>query len=470
LKMRKERDLIGEEKIPENAYWGIHTYRALKNFKITGRNVNKLLIEAFGYVKKACCITNLKLGYLDKKKAEAIVLACEDLIQGKLHEHIVVDALQGGAGTSTNMNINEVIANRAIEILGGKKGDYSIVHPIEDVNMHQSTNDVYPTALKIASLMGLHELEKNVAELQGILQKKEREFANILKIGRTEMQEAVPMTLGQEFSAFAEAIARDRWRIFKCRERIRVINLGGTAIGTGITCPKKYIFLVNEIIRDITKLNLARAENMVEATANYDSFSEVSGILKAHADNLIRIANNIRLMNMLKEIKLPVVQAGSSIMPGKVNPVIAESIIQVGFTVRSNDLLISECVSNGTFQINEFAPLIADAFLNSLGILINANSLFKDYIKGIECQEDLCAKNFDDSLTIITAFLPYIGYDKASEFVKEYNGKKERYDSFKAFLIEKLGEEKVKNVLSPQNLYQLGYKENKKIEKGNYRK
>ncbi len=257
------------------------------------------------------------------EKAEAIINACDEIAKGRFSDQFPVDALQGGAGTSTNMNLNEVIANRAIEILGGNKGDYSLIHPLEDVNLHQSTNDVYPTAIKVAGIYRLRDLAKAIAELQGAFQEKEKEFAGIIKIGRTELQEAVPITLGAEFSAFAEAISRDRWRTFKCEERLRVVNLGGTAVGTGLAAPQDYIFLVIEKLREVTGLGLSRGENLPAETANADSFVEVSGILKAHAVNLLKIANDLRLMNLLGEIKLPQLQAGSSIMPGKVNPVLA---------------------------------------------------------------------------------------------------------------------------------------------------
>ncbi|RKY60852.1 MAG: aspartate ammonia-lyase, partial [Candidatus Latescibacterota bacterium] len=281
MEYRIEKDFLGEKKIPKEAYWGIHTQRAIENFPITGYRTPFSLIRAFAIVKKACCMANLELGYIDEKKANAIILACDEIIDGKLADQFPLDPLQGGAGTSTNMNVNEVIANRAIEILGGEKGDYSIVHPLNDVNLHQSTNDTYPTAMKVATIVELRNLSQAIARLQGAFQRKEKEFAQVVKTGRTELQEAVPLTLGAEFSAFAEAIARDRWRTFKCEERLRVVNLGGTAVGTGLGAPRSYIFLVIEKLRAITGLGLSRGENMVDQTANTDCFVEVSGILKA---------------------------------------------------------------------------------------------------------------------------------------------------------------------------------------------
>ena len=369
---RREGDLLGVLEIPIDAYWGIHTGRAIRNFPISGRPVRPGLIRAVALVKKACALANLELGYLAPEKGEAIIAACGEIAAGGFPDQFPVDALQGGAGTSTNMNVNEVIANRAIELLHGRKGDYRIVHPLEDVNLHQSTNDVYPTALKVASISGLRRLSQAVADLQGAFQEKEKAFGAIVKIGRTEMQEAVPMTLGAEFAAFSEAIARDRWRTFKSEERLRVVNLGGTAIGTGLTAPRDYIFLVIEKLREVSGMGLSRGENLTGETANADPFVEVSGILKAHATNLVKISGDLRLLNFMGEIHLSPVQAGSSIMPGKVNPVVLEAVIQTGLRVMADDMLIADAVSRGTWQISEFMPLIADAFLEEIDLLTAA--------------------------------------------------------------------------------------------------
>ncbi|MCK4518832.1 MAG: aspartate ammonia-lyase, partial [Candidatus Omnitrophica bacterium] len=375
MEYRIETDLLGEMKIPADAYWGIHSRRARDNFPFSGTFVNPSLIAAVAMVKKACCTANAELGYIDNKRAEVINRACDEVIKGEFKEQFVVAALQGGAGTSTNMNVNEVISNRALELLGKDKGDYSVIHPIETLNLHQSTNDVYPTAVKVAVIFQLKKLSAAIALLQGAFQKKEKEFAGIVKIGRTELQEAVPMTLGAEFSAFAGAFARDRWRVFKCEERVRTVNIGGTAVGTGLTAPRSYIFLVIEKLRELTGLGLTRGENLVDQTANSDSFVEVSGILKAHAQNLIKIANDLRLLHLFKEIELPKAQTGSSIMPGKINPVIMEAAIQAGLKVIANDLLVTEAASRGTFQINEFMPLLSHAVLESLDILIEINNV-----------------------------------------------------------------------------------------------
>ncbi|MBF0484727.1 MAG: aspartate ammonia-lyase [Candidatus Omnitrophica bacterium] len=452
---RIESDLIGNKEIDNDVYWGIHTQRAIENFRVSGLPVEIELIRAIALVKKAACLTNLKLGFLDEKKAGAIVQACDEIYAGKFDKFFVVDALQGGAGTSTNMNVNEVIANRAIEILGGTKGDYLQVHPIEDVNKHQSTNDVYPTALKIAVLYLLKDLSEEIVKLQGALQEKEKEFQDVIKIGRTEMQEAVPMTLGKEFSAFAETFSRDRWRVFKCEERIRTVNIGGTAVGTGLTAPREYIFGVIERLRELSNLPICRAENLVDATTNMDAFVEVFGILKAHAANLVKVADDLRLLSMLGEISLPQMQAGSSIMPGKVNPVGMEAVIQVGIRIMSDENIVSQVASRGTLQINEFLPLLADVVLKDLKLLHNINRLFTNLVVGINANVEKCKAYVDHSTSVITAFVPHLGYEKCGQLVKEYDSKN---GNFRDFLVGKLGKELVDKILSAQNLNSLGYK------------
>jgi len=460
---RIEKDLLGSKEVPQDAYFGIHSLRAQENFFLSGQKVHPALIQAMGIVKKACAITNLELGFLNPKIGQAIITACDELCQGKLDKEIIVDALQGGAGTSTNMNVNEVIANRAIELLGGKKGDYSLVHPNEHVNLHQSTNDVYPTAIKIAAINLLRKLEQKVAKLQEALQEKEKQFREIVKIGRTELQDAVPMTLGAEFSAFAEAISRDRWRIFKCEERLRVVNLGGTAIGTGLTAPRKYIFLVIERLRQETGLGLARAENMVDATQNMDAFVEVSGILKAHSVNLFKISSDLRLMSSgpvagLKELNLPEVQAGSSIMPGKVNPVICEAISQVAIKVMANDFSITQVGQNGQFELNPFLPLLAHSLLESLSLLIQANKIFRTKcIQGITANQEVCAYYAQHSPALITALLPYIGYEQATLIAQEAKSKNK---TILEVIYEKnlIPQEKLDYLLSPEAMTALGYR------------
>jgi aspartate ammonia-lyase len=418
---REEFDFLGKKSISEDAYWGVNTARSLENFPLSGYKIHPDFIKAFGYVKKACAMTITDLGVWSEDKSSAIIQACDDLIAGKLDDEIVVDALQGGAGTSLNMNVNEVLANRALEILGQDKGRYDIIDPIEDINLYQSTNDTFPTALKIASILLLRKLEKRAVSLQESLEAKEKEFADIVKVGRTQLMDAVLITLGKEFSAYAEAFARDRWRIYKCEERLRVVNIGGTAIGTGISAPRKYIFGVIENLREITGIGLARAENLVENTQNWDVFVEVSGILKAHATNLIKMSNDLRLMNSgpragFAEIVLPARQAGSSIMPGKVNPVIPEAASQVGIKVLGNDSVINHCVSMGQLELNQFAPMIAFSFLESLELLSKADKmLVENCITGIQPNLQNIKRTVNNSFATLTALLPRLGYKKVSE-------------------------------------------------------
>jgi aspartate ammonia-lyase len=455
-KNRIEKDFLGSLELPEDACWGIHTERAIRNFPISGYRVNPSLIKAMAMVKKACAIANMETGFLEEKKAEAIISACDEIAGGALSEHFPVDALQGGAGTSTNMNMNEVIANRAIELLGGRKGNYTLVHPLQDVNLHQSTNDTYPTAIKIAGINGLRSLSQAIAQLQGAFQEKERDFGKIVKIGRTELQEAVPITLGAEFSAFSEAISRDRWRTFKCEERLRVVNLGGTAVGTGIAAPRDYIFLVIEKLRDVTGLGLARGENMMGETANADAFVEVSAIFKSHASNLIKISNDLRLLNFLGEIRLPELQAGSSIMPGKINPVLMEAAIQAGIKVTANDTIVSDVASRGTLQINEFLPLLAYAFLESIDLLINIDQLLSKHIVKIVADELKCRSYFDHSAMIITALVPVIGYEQATQLIQDFY--RDGGNNMTAFLTQKFGKQEFDRIFSPYQLTALGFR------------
>ncbi|MBN1985775.1 MAG: aspartate ammonia-lyase [Prolixibacteraceae bacterium] len=425
MEFRTESDFLGEKKIPADALWGIHTLRAVENFPISGRKVHSELIHAFGEVKLACAQMNNELGFWNSaEKASAIEKACLEMSSGLLDKHILVDALQGGAGTSTNMNINEVIANRALQILGKKPGNYGFISPLDDINLHQSTNDTYPTALKIAAIRLLRGLEQKVLELQEAFQKKEKEFAHIVKIGRTQFQDAVLTTLGREMGAFAEAFNRDRWRIYKCEERLRVVNLGGTAIGTGLGAPKQFIFRVVDRLRENTNIGLARSENLIDTTQNTDVFVEVSGILKAHASNLLKISNDLRLLSSgpdagFGEINLPQKQAGSSIMPGKINPVIPEAVAQVAIQVAGNDQIIFQACSSGNLELNQFMPLIADTLLESISILKNACNIFAIHcITEITANEKVCKKNVENSTATITALIPKIGYKNADKIVQ----------------------------------------------------
>ncbi|NIA28480.1 MAG: aspartate ammonia-lyase [Actinobacteria bacterium] len=424
VKTRTEKDQLGEVVLPENSLYGIHTARALENFHIAGTPSHPRLIQAYGQVKQACALVNQSVGALEQTKAEAIIQASGEMAAGSLTEFVQVDSLQGGAGTSLNMNVNEVIANRALVILGHKPGEYDIISPLDDVNKHQSTNDTYPTALKIAAIQLVRDLEESVVTLQESFQCKEKEFAHIVKVGRTQMQDAVLTTLGREFSAYAEAVSRDRWRIYKCEERLRVVNLGGTAIGTGLAAPKKFIFRVVDTLRELTGIGLARAENLIDATQNVDVFVEVSGILKALAATLLKISTDLRLLSSgpeagLGEINLPARQAGSSIMPGKVNPVIPEAVSQAAMLVMGNDVVIAHAASMGSLELNPFQPLIAHCLLNNCDLLSRACGTLRVLcIDGIQANEDRCRRHVNSSTATATALVSKIGYDKVSELVR----------------------------------------------------
>ncbi len=460
---RVETDQLGKKLILSDALWGIHTLRAVENFPVSERKIHFELIKAYGEVKLACAQTNNQFDFWDDKlKADAIEKACYEMSVGDLSEHILVDALQGGAGTSTNMNINEVIANRALQILNESPGNYNIVSPLDDINLHQSTNDTYPTALKIAAIRLLRNLEQQVLNLQETFQHKEKEFAHIVKIGRTQLQDAVLTTLGREMGAYAEAFNRDRWRIYKCEERLRVVNLGGTAIGTGLGAPKQFIFTVVDRLRENTNIGLARAENLIDGTQNADVFVEVSGILKALATSLFKVSNDLRLLSSgpdagLGEINLPQMQAGSSIMPGKVNPVIPEAVAQTAVKVMGNDQVITTASGLGNLELNQFLPLIADALLENLSILIKAVNLFNvNCVKEISANEELCKLNVENSTATITALLPKIGYKKASEVLQL--AKNESISIREAVVkIKFLSESEYKELITPEAVCKLGY-------------
>ena len=412
-------------KVPAEAYYGIHTLRSHENFGLSGIRLHPELIRALAEVKKACALANLRTGHLDDKRANAICAACDEIASGSLHNEFITDAFQGGAGTSANMNANEVVANRAIEILGGKKGDYSIVHPLDHVNLAQSTNDVFPTAVKLAAIRLLIPASHAMADLQRAFQEKENEFAHVLKIGRTEMQDAVPVTLGQEFAAWAQAVQRDWWRLYKVEERLRQVNLGGTAVGTGLNADRRYVYIVVDILREISGVPLARAENMIDATQNLDVFAEVSGLVKAAAVNLAKIASDLRFLSSgpragIGEIKLPALQAGSSIMPGKVNPVVTEAVSQAAFQIMANDQAITLAAMSGQLELNAFLPMLSHNLFGSLHLLSAAAQLLGEKcIKGIVADEERCSQLVEHSFAMLTALSPYIGYEAASEIAKE---------------------------------------------------
>jgi aspartate ammonia-lyase len=458
---RWEKDLLGERQVPAAALHGIHTERALENFPLTGRRVNPALIHAYGAVKLACARANAELGALDPAKAEALATACAEMMEGLLDEHIVVDALQGGAGTSTNMNVNEVLANRALQLMGRPLGDYETLSPLDDVNLHQSTNDTYPTALKIAAIRLLRELEREVVALLEEFQRQERATAQFVKVGRTQLQDAVLTTVGREMSAYAEAFGRDRWRIYKCEERLRVVNIGGTAIGTGLAAPRQFIFRVVEHLRDITNLGLARAENLVECTQNADVFVEVSGILKACASNLLKISSDLRLLSSgpdagFGEITLPARQAGSSIMPGKINPVIPEAVSQAAMQVIANDQALTLACSLGNLELNAFLPLIADCLLGSLDLLRRACRIFTSLcVVGITVNEQRLVQHVRGATATLTALVERIGYHGALEVAEaaQAGGK-----SVREIVVERglLTPEEFEQLISPENVTRLG--------------
>lgn len=423
--LRFEQDLLGTKEVPKDAYYGIQTQRALENFPITGYRPHRELILALAMVKKAAALANMKVGQLDNKIGEAIVEAAEEILEGKFIDEFVVDVIQGGAGTSLNMNTNEVIANRAIEILGGEKGNYELISPNSHVNMSQSTNDVFPTAARIAILKLTKNLLSELEELYQALMAKSQEFDDIIKMGRTHLQDAVPIRLGQEFGAYAKAIRRDILRIKTASEALYEVNMGATAVGTGLNANVEYIESVVENLREISGLPLNSAENMVDATQNTDTLAAFSGSLKILALNLSKIANDLRLMASgpragLSEIKLPPVQPGSSIMPGKVNPVIAEVVNQVAFQVIGNDHTVGLAVKAGQLELNVMEPVMIFNIIQSVEILTNVIQVFREKcIVGITANRERCQAMVERSVGIITALVPYIGYEKATKLAKE---------------------------------------------------
>ncbi|KAF2958671.1 aspartate ammonia-lyase [Thermotoga sp. Ku-13t] len=419
--MRLEKDYLGQIEVEDDAYYGAHTKRALLNFPSTNEKLDETFVWAYFMVKKACALLNVELGYLDERIGHAIVQACNEWQW--LKEHIVVDPLCGGAGTSLNMNINEVIANRASELLGGRKGDY-LVDPVNHVNLHQSTNDTFPTSAKIAVIVKLRKLIEAVIELQEKIQQKEKEFYAVRKPGRTELMDGPPIMLGQEFGAFADALARDRWRLHKVEERIRSVNIGGTAIGTGIGAPKDFVLKIVEKVREVTQVKIAKAENLIDATQNWDVFAEVHGLLKSLAVNLYKISNDIRLLGSgpntaIGEIILPAVQAGSSIMPGKVNPVVPEYVMQLCHIVFGHDAILNHACALGNLELNQFAPLIVHTTLKSFTLLSNACSALAKYVVKIEANQKRCEENLLKSVSNLTPLIKLFGYEDVSRAVKQ---------------------------------------------------
>ena len=426
-KHRIEHDLLGNREVPAEAYYGVHTLRAVENFPITGTPISIYpdLIVALACIKQAAALANRELGLLDKEKTEAIVKACEDIRAGKLHEQFVVDVIQGGAGTSTNMNANEVIANLALEHLGRQRGEYQYLHPNEHVNMSQSTNDVYPTSLKVATYFSIFRLVDSMVLLRRAFEVKAEEFKDVLKMGRTQLQDAVPMTLGQEFSTYAVMLGEDEERLKEAAMLIREINLGATAIGTGINAHPDYAELVCRRLSAITGIPLITAPNLVEATQDCGAFVQLSGVLKRVAVKLSKTCNDLRLLSSgpragLGEINLPPMQAGSSIMPGKVNPVIPEVVNQIAFEVIGNDLTVSFAAEAGQLQLNAFEPIIAHSLFKSITHLRNGcRTLAERCVQGITANRERLRASVENSIGVVTALNPYIGYANSTEVAHE---------------------------------------------------
>ena len=425
MEFRVEKDSIGTKDVPENVYYGVQSLRAAENFHITGLNMHPEIINSLAYIKKAAAITNCEAGLLDKRRTQAIVQACDEILEGKFREDFIVDPIQGGAGTSLNMNANEVIANRAIEILGGKKGDYSVVNPNDHVNCGQSTNDVIPTAGKMTSLRLLKKLKKQLLRLHSALEQKADEFDGVIKMGRTQLQDAVPIRLGQEFKAYSVAILRDLNRMDKAMDEMRTLNMGGTAVGTGLNADESYLRRIVPNLSEISGMDLVQAYDLIDATQNLDSFVAVSGAVKACAVTLSKIANDLRLMSSgpragFGEINLPAKQNGSSIMPGKVNPVIPEVVNQVAFNAIGNDMTITMAAEAGQLELNAFEPIIFYCLFQSIDTIAYAVNTFVDNcVIGITANETCCRYFVENGVGIITAICPYVGYQKAAEIAKE---------------------------------------------------
>ena len=458
---RTEKDSIGSKHVPEEVYYGVQSLRAAENFRITGLTMHPEIINSLAYIKKAAAITNCEVGLLEKKIANAIVQACDEIISGKFHDNFIVDPIQGGAGTSLNMNANEVIANRAIEILGGQKGDYKIVHPNDHVNYGQSTNDVIPTAGKMTSLRLLKNLKKELYRLYDALCAKAKEFDHVIKMGRTQMQDAVPIRLGQEFQAYSAAIRRDINRMDKAMDEMRTLNMGGTAIGTGLNADETYMRRIVPNICDVTGMDFVQAFDLIDATQNLDSFVSVSGAIKACAVTLSKVANDLRLMSSgpragFNEINLPAKQNGSSIMPGKVNPVIPEVVNQVAFNIIGNDVTITMAAEAGQLELNAFEPIVFYCLFQSIDTLAYAVNTFVDNcVSGITANEIRCRYLVENSVGIITAICPHVGYQPAADIAKKALNTGE---SVRNLILQEglLTEEQLDEILNPVNMTEPG--------------
>ncbi len=454
---RIESDSIGKKEVPLSAYYGVQSLRAKENFKISGRKVHPEFIRSIIEIKKAAALTNKQVGALPENIADAMITACDEILSGKFLDHFIVDAVQGGAGTSLNMNANEVVANRAIELLGGKKGDYKIVHPNDHANCAQSTNDVFPSAGKIATIRLLMQTIKYLETFYSALKDNAEKFNKIIKMGRTEMQDAVPISFGQSFSAYAQAVKRDISRFHTAISALSELNMGGTAIGTGITAKKEYIEKIVPNLCEITSLSLTQAEDLVDATQNLDCFVIVSGIIKSCAVNLSKLANDLRLMSSgprtgFNEINLPAKQNGSSIMPGKINPVIPEVINQIAFNVIGNDATITHAVEAGQLELNAFEPIIFYCLFENLEMIMGGLEVFtKDCVQGITVNVENCVDEVERSIGIVTALCPYIGYTRASELAKKALKEKK---NIRQLLLEEniVKKEDIDEILNPEQM------------------
>lgn len=456
---RLEHDLLGDRDVPADRYFGIQTLRAVENFSISGITIARYpgLIKSLAYIKKAAALTNHELGLLDREITDAICRACDDLLSGALLDEFVVDVIQGGAGTSTNMNANEVIANRALELLGYEKGRYDVLHPLNHVNMSQSTNDVYPTALRLTLNRDLDNLVTDMAYLRDAFARKSKEFADVIKMGRTQLQDAVPMTLGQEFGAWAIMVTEDIERVTEAQSLIREINMGATAIGTGLNSHPNYAALVTEKLRDLTGIPVVGSQDLVEATQDTGAYIQLSSVLKRVATKISKICNDLRLLSSgpragLHEINLPAMAPGSTIMPGKVNPIIPEVVNQVAFEVIGNDITVTLAAEAGQLELNVMEPVIAFNLFTSLNMLGRACRTLADRcVNGITANREVCRAMVKNSIGLVTALNPYIGYEKATLVANEAlkSGR-----SVYEIVLEKgyLSQAELDDILAPENM------------------
>ena len=421
---RIEKDSIGTKQVPVDAYYGVQSLRGCENFRITGQRLRPEFIESLAQIKKACAICNYNVGELDEERKNTIIKVCDEILEGKLHDQFICDPVQGGAGTTANMNANEVLANRAIELLGGQKGDYSIVHPNDHVNRAQSTNDVIPTAAKMTTAKLLVKAILQVETLDAALVMKAEEFKDVIKMGRTQMQDAVPIRLGAEFGAYSKAIRRDIKRLNAALKEMYTINLGGTAVGTALNANPKYVDALAPTLAEITCLPLQKAEDLVDGTQNLDSFAYVSSALKTCAISCSKMANDFRLMSSgprcgFEEINLPPKQNGSSIMPGKVNPVIPEVMSQASFLIIGNDMCITMAAEAGQLELNFAEPVLYHKLFESIVALTGAvHTLTVNCVSGITANEERCRELVDGSVGVITAICPTLGYAESADIAK----------------------------------------------------